>query len=81
VFALVGDTYICRQLVISTHPSVCHTDEPQWVKQKQLSVALPSFVWGDWGDDHWFLVNRIVLWAAQDSSGLLRTVLDCSGQF
>ena len=22
--------------------------------KQQLSVALPSFVWDDWGGDHWF---------------------------
>ena len=33
--------WIHRQPLIPTHPSVCHTDEPQR-GVKQLSVALPS---------------------------------------
>ena len=26
---------------------------------EQLSVDLPSFVWDDWGYDHWFPVNMV----------------------
>ena len=38
-------------------PNECHTQGgiAEWsLRAKQLSVALPSFVWDDWGDNHWF---------------------------
>ena len=50
-------TYIRRQPVMPPHPSSCHTEESP-IRAKQLSVALSSFVWDDWADHHWFLINR-----------------------
>ena len=43
--------YIYRQPVISL---VWHSNESEG-REKQLSVALSSLVWNDWGGNHWFL--------------------------
>ena len=41
VYRLIGLYHTVRQYLVS-------------IRVKQLSVALPCFVWNEWGDDHWF---------------------------